>query len=102
MDARWLAVHVERPGASEDEARVTRHLALARRLGGEVISTTGPHVGEALLRVARRHNVTQIIAGKTELTGLRAWLRPSAVRWLLEDCGSIGMLVVGGQGAGAS
>jgi two-component system sensor histidine kinase KdpD len=26
MEASWLAVHVERPGASEDEARVTRHL----------------------------------------------------------------------------
>ncbi len=102
MEASWLAVHVERPSAPEDEARVTRHLALARRLGGEVISTTGPHIGEALLRIARRHNVTQIIAGKTELTGLRAWLRPSPVRWLLENCGSIDLLMVGDQHAATS
>jgi len=95
MEASWLAVHVERPGAPEDESRVTRHLALARRLGGEVISTTGPHIGEALLRVARQHNVTQIIAGKTELAGWRAWLRSSPVRWLLENCGSIDLLLVG-------
>ena len=102
MEASWLAVHVERPGTAEDEARITRHLALARRLGGEVVSTTGPHVGEALLRIARQHNVTQIIAGKRELTGLRAWLRPSPVRWLLENCGSIDLLMVGEQRPAAS
>src|SRR4029079_17575673 len=102
MEASWLAVHIERPGSPEDEARVTRHLALARRLGGEVINTTGTHIGEALLRVARQHNVTQIIAGKTELTGFRAWLRPSPVRWLLGRCGSIDLLFVGDQKPEAS
>jgi two-component system sensor histidine kinase KdpD len=95
MEASWLAVHVERPGTPEDEARVTRHLALARRLGAEVISTTGTHIGEALLRVACQHNVTQIISGKTELTGWRAWVRPSPVQWLLEHGGDIDLLLVG-------
>jgi two-component system, OmpR family, sensor histidine kinase KdpD len=55
------------------------------------------HIGEALLRIARQHNVTQIIAGKTELTGARAWLRPSPVRWLFERCGDIDLLFVGEQ-----
>lgn len=97
MEASWLAAHVERPGTPEDEARVTRHLALARRLGGEVISTTGTDVGEALLRIARQHNVTQIIAGKSELTGWRSWVRTSPVRWLLERSGDIDILLVGDQ-----
>lgn len=94
-EASWLAAHVERVGSPEDEARVTRHLTLARRLGGEVVSVSGAHVGEALLRIARQHNVTQIIAGKSELTGWRAALRPSPVRWLLEHGGDIDLLLVG-------
>jgi two-component system sensor histidine kinase KdpD len=103
MEASWLAVHVERPGSPEDEA--ARHAASRARAEdsvGEVINTTGTHIGEALLRVARQHNVTQIIAGKTELTGLRAWLRPSPVRWLLGRCGSIDLLFVGDQKPAAS
>ena len=97
MEGSWLAVHVEpsTPRAEEDQARITRHLALARRLGAEVISTSGADVGEALLRVARQHNVSQIIAGKTELTGWRQWLHPSPVRWLLENCGDIDLHLVG-------
>ncbi len=101
MEASWLAVHVEQTGTPEDEARVTRHLALARRLGAEVISTTGTHIGEALLRVACQHNVTQIISGKTELTGWRAWLRPSPVLWLLEHGGDIDILLVGDRAKAA-
>ncbi|HET6408123.1 MAG TPA: DUF4118 domain-containing protein, partial [Chthoniobacteraceae bacterium] len=97
MEATWLAVHVERPTTPANEARVSRHLALARRLGADVISTTGTHVGEALLRVARQNNVTQIIAGKSELTGFRATLRPSPMRWLLGHCGDIDLLLVGEQ-----
>ncbi len=95
MEASWLAVHVERPGTPEDDARITRHLALARRLGGEVISSTGTEIGEALLRIARQHNVTQIIAGKSELAGWRAWVRSSPVRWLLDHSGDIDILLVG-------
>ena len=36
----------------------------ARQLGAEVISTPGIDIGEALLRIARQHNVTQIVIGK--------------------------------------
>jgi len=36
----------------------------ARQLGAEVISTPGTDIGETLLRLARQHNVTQIVLGK--------------------------------------
>jgi two-component system sensor histidine kinase KdpD len=101
MEASWLAVHVEPsvPRTHDDESRVTAHLALARRLGAEVIGTTGPDIGAALLRVARQHNVSQIVAGKAELTRWREWLHPSPVRWLLENCGGIDLHLVGSESA---
>src|SRR4030088_1336048 len=67
MEASWIVANIERSrGLSEKEqTRLNRYLALARQLGAEVISTPGTDVGEALLRVARQHHVTQIGIGKT-------------------------------------
>src|SRR5262249_4391458 len=67
MEATWVVANVERPQPllQEEQTRLTRYLALARQLGAEVISTAGTDVGEALLRIARQHNVTQIVIGKS-------------------------------------
>src|SRR5499427_8110321 len=61
MEATWIVANVEKPQplSQEEQIRLTRYLALARQLGAEVISTAGTDVGEALLRIARQHNVTQ-------------------------------------------
>jgi two-component system sensor histidine kinase KdpD len=62
----WLAVHVESAPATSDadQARVTAHLDLARRLGAEVVTTTDQAFVGGLLRVAREANVTHLIVGK--------------------------------------
>src|SRR6202043_235042 len=65
MEASWVVANIERPRqlSQEEQARLTRYLALARQLGAEVISTPGTDVAEALLRIAHQHNVTQIVIG---------------------------------------
>ncbi len=66
LQAPWLAVYVELPQPlNEDEqARLARHLALARELGAQVITTTDHDVVRGLLRVAREQNATQLVVGK--------------------------------------
>ena len=66
LQAPWLAVYVELPQPlNEDEqARLSRHLALARELGAEVVTTTDADVVRGLLRVAREQNATQLVVGK--------------------------------------
>ena len=66
LNAPWLAVYVEtaRPLTEAMRAQVTRTLTLARELGGEVISTAGEDIPHELVRVARQHNVTQMVIGK--------------------------------------
>jgi two-component system sensor histidine kinase KdpD len=66
LQAPWLAVYVELPQPlNEDEqTRLARHLALARELGAEVITTTDAEVARGLLRVAREQNATQLVVGK--------------------------------------
>jgi two-component system, OmpR family, sensor histidine kinase KdpD len=91
MEATWIVANIERPGplSQKEQTRLTRYLALARQLGAEVISTPGTDVGEALLRIARQHNVTQIVIGKPlSSTWLYFWKR-DPVRWLMRHSGNI-------------
>lgn len=66
LQAPWLAVYVERPEplTGEDQARLARHLELARELGAELITTTDDDVVRGILRVAHEQNVTQLVVGK--------------------------------------
>jgi two-component system sensor histidine kinase KdpD len=91
MEASWIVANIEGPRAltAEEQNRLSRYLALARQLGAEVISTSGPDVGEALLRVACAHNITQIVIGKP--LGSR-WLelcKRDPLRWLIRNSGNI-------------
>lgn len=97
MEASWIAVNID-TGRNLDEAgqaRLAHYLALARQLGAEVISTTGPEIGETILRLARQHNVTQIVIGKPMLNFWNRWLqRDSPVEWLIRHSGEIDLHLI--------
>ena len=90
MEASWIVANVDtgQPLSEKQQAQLNRDLALARRLGAEVITTPGTHVGEALLRIAQQHNVTQFILGKPIKT---RWPlhQNSPVDWLVRHSGEI-------------
>ena len=101
LQAGWLAVYVElpRPLIEAEQARLSRHLALARELGAQVITTTDNDVARGLLRVAREQNVTQIVVGKP--VGWRALelLRGgSLLNRLIRDSGHIDIHAVRAEG----
>ena len=92
MEASWIVVNIETPAvlSPSDQAQLTKCLALARQLGAEVISTPGSEVGETVLRLARQHNVTQIILGKPLENRWARWFgRSSPVDWLVRHSGEI-------------
>jgi two-component system, OmpR family, sensor histidine kinase KdpD len=91
MEASWIVANIERPRAlsQEEQTRLTRYLALARQLGAEVVSTPGTDVAETLLRVARQHNVTQIVIGKPLGTRWASFLKRDPLRWLMRHSGNI-------------
>src|ERR1700741_1747343 len=91
MEASWIVANIEgpRPLSQEEQTRLTRYIALARQLGAEVITTPGRDVAEALLRVARQNNVTQIIMGKPLGTPWFSFLKPDLLRWLIRNSGNI-------------
>jgi two-component system sensor histidine kinase KdpD len=91
MEASWIVANIERPRplSQDEQTRLTRYLALARQLGAEVISTPGTEVGETLLRIARQHNVTQIVIGKPLGARWLSFWKRDPLRWLMRHSGNI-------------
>jgi len=68
MDAPWIAVTVERPGTTLDDAgrqRLDEAMKLAQSLGAETQTLTGTDLPAELLRFAKFENVTQIVVGRS-------------------------------------
>lgn len=67
LHAPWTAVYVDcGESLNEDEAlMLSKNLALARELGGEVITTQDTDIAQGIQRIAEQKNITQIIAGKS-------------------------------------
>jgi two-component system sensor histidine kinase KdpD len=102
MEAPWLAVFVEtpKPLPPQAQARLQRNLALARELGGEVVTAVDRDPAQALVRLARKHNVTQIVIGKPEQTRFQELLRGgSLVDRLVRASGDIDVYIVRGDRA---
>lgn len=93
LNCPWIVVWVEglTELASDEQQRLSNALALARKLGGEVVSVTGENISEALLRVARERNVTQLVVGKPDQPSL--W-RKSLADQLILGSGDIDVCVV--------
>jgi two-component system sensor histidine kinase KdpD len=91
MEASWMVANIERARALsiEEQNRLTRYLALARQLGAEVISTPGHDVAETLLRIARQHNVSQIVIGRSVGSRWTNWWKRDPLHWLMRHSGNI-------------
>jgi two-component system sensor histidine kinase KdpD len=101
LHARWYAVYVEprdaRRLSRQDEARLSQNLRLAERLGADVVTLSGSDAAEELLRFAREHNITKIIAGKPITGGLIGRWRVSLVDRIVRQAEDIDVYVTAGD-----
>ena len=98
LRAPWTAVWVdtEKPLAPDDATRVEKHLRLAESFGADVARLPGPQVADAMLRYARRHNVTRLIVGKPTHSRFRDLVSGSLVERLVRGSGGIDVHVISG------
>lgn len=97
MEASWVAVYVKtpRPLSDDSEKRLKKNIAIAEELGAEVVATNDDDIAAALLRVAKQHNVTQIVIGKSMTSPLRDLIHGgSLVNRLIRESGGIDIYVV--------
>src|SRR5690348_10800293 len=97
MDAPWLAVTVERPGASLDgdnRKRLDEAMKLAESLGAETETLTSSDLPAELLRFAKFENVTQIVIGRSQGGFFGEMLRRSLPHELMRRSPGIAVHVV--------
>ncbi len=100
LKAPWMAVYIEgvNPIKDEQKAQLARNLSLVRKLGGEVVVSSGDDPAGEIMRIAQLHNVTQIIVGKPARPWFEEWLRGgSLVNRLIRVSGNIDVHVITGD-----
>ena len=101
LRAEWIVAWVESPGQPALSAAERAHLAaafeLAEQLGAETATVSGTSVPEAVLRLARERNVSQIVVGKPGRVGWRGLLRGSLVDAIVRDSGDVDVFIVSGE-----
>jgi two-component system sensor histidine kinase KdpD len=103
LRAPWIAAWVESPGQPPLSVAERAHLAaafeLAEQLGAETTTVSGTSVAEAVLRIARERNVSQIVVGKPKSAGWRGFLRGSLVDAIVKQSGALDVFIVSGDAA---
>jgi two-component system sensor histidine kinase KdpD len=96
MDATWIAVYVETARALSESAKtqLAKNIKLARELGAEIVTTADENIADALVRVARQQNATQLLVGKPHRLFS---LRKSLLDLVIERSGELDVYVVGGD-----
>jgi two-component system sensor histidine kinase KdpD len=100
MEAPWIALYIENDLKISDEKKkiISDNFNLAKELGAEVIMIQSTEVINALIRVARENNVTQIVIGKSRRPYiLHPSFRKDLVKELLKKSGDIDVYIVGGE-----
>jgi two-component system sensor histidine kinase KdpD len=91
LRAPWIALHVERAG-SELAARAPMNLAA--QLGAEIEVASGADLVGAIIDLARKRNVTQIVVGRARLPLWRRLIRRSLSLTLLRRADEFALHIV--------
>ncbi len=97
LDAPWIAIHVntEKKLNAEDQARLNRHLQLAKELGAEIMTTNDFNVANALQRIARQKSVTRLVIGRpTERSFFQKFFHTSLLDRLAEENKQMDILIL--------
>lgn len=99
LQAEFLAVHIETsqrrfPLGDKERERILRNLRLAEELGGKTLTVVGRDLVEEILEVARTHNVTAIVVGKSGQRNWQSFWRGSVLESLIRRSGGINVYLV--------
>jgi two-component system sensor histidine kinase KdpD len=99
FDAPWTVVYLENARSLQlteaERDRVAETMRLAETLGAETLSVpVAESIADEVLRIAREHNVTQIIVGKSRRSRWFELLHGSVVRELVGKSGNITVQVI--------
>ncbi len=98
MGASLLAVYVEpaKPISKTQKEQLAKNINLAKQVGAEFITTSGDDMVKAILGIAQKENITQIIIGKPRRRNFFSLFNLSSyVHKLIRNSGNIDVYVLG-------
>jgi two-component system, OmpR family, sensor histidine kinase KdpD len=99
----WTALYIETPRSTRlseaERDRIAETLRLAERLGGEAITlpARARRLADDVIDFSHRHNVTQIVIGKSTRSRWFEIMHGSVVHDLVRRSGNIGVHVIAGE-----
>lgn len=98
LKADWLAVYVEMPRLQRlpdaQRERTLNALKLAAELGAETATLAGHDAVAALIGYAKVRNVSKVVAGGSQKTGLSRWLAQPFGEKLAERAGDVDLMLI--------
>lgn len=97
LGAEWTALHISDPEGDDDQAGISRNMALARELGAETVSISDRDVAAAVVRYARAHKATSLVVGKTGDDALGLPGDSGIASAILESSGDLDVVLLRGK-----
>jgi two-component system, OmpR family, sensor histidine kinase KdpD len=100
MGASWIVLYVEtsRNLTLQEKTMLKKNFDLARELGASVLTTSDEDVVNAIIRTAKKENISQIFVGKPRKFKFFASLfKDKIIERLIHESGNIDVHVVGGE-----
>lgn len=98
LDAEWIAMVVETPEHSRlseaEREHLARALQLAEELGARTVTLSGISPPQEIVRYARAHNVTKILAGASLRPRWERLIRGSLVEWIIRHSENMDVYVI--------
>ena len=96
IDADFYAVYVElesekNPG---DQRALAQNIHFAENLGARVMRVKGKDVATAMAKFVRENRITQVVFGRSALSGLRKYLYLSAIQKFLRNAPPVDVHIV--------
>jgi two-component system, OmpR family, sensor histidine kinase KdpD len=102
LKAEWTALFVDTGARLGDSAQesLRKNMNLARQLGAAMVTLPSDNVPLALIRYARGNSITEIVVGKSGMTGRAPFLRRRTIaERIMKMSGDIDVAVVQEKGA---
>jgi two-component system sensor histidine kinase KdpD len=96
LNGELFAIHIQptRSGSHGYQANVEWHLQQAHRLGAQIEIVRSDDVAAALIQAGRRHSITHLVLGQSDISRWQEVLRGSIVNRLLRFRSGIDIYIV--------
>jgi two-component system sensor histidine kinase KdpD len=96
VGAEFFVIYVDigKDDAPEHRRTLEENLRFADNLGAQIVKTKGKKVALEVAKVVRERHITQVVFGRSALTGWRRFLYLSAIHDFLRDAPAVDVHIV--------